>query len=110
MVFSGSSGFFRNKTDRHDITDIVLKVALNTTKQTNKQSLSSNDNGLGGVNIIVHASSAILLGCGLEPRSNDLVRNIKEQGQQLVGSHDNVPYVGNICRPYPLYHLYLVAI
>jgi hypothetical protein len=24
-----------NKTDRHDITDILLKVALNTTKQTN---------------------------------------------------------------------------
>ncbi len=71
--------------------------------------MSSNDNGLGGVNIIVHASSAILLGCGLEPRSNDLVRNIKEQVQQLVGSHDNVPFVGNISRPYPLYHLYLVA-
>ena len=25
------------KTDRHDITEILLKVALNTTKQTNKQ-------------------------------------------------------------------------
>jgi hypothetical protein len=25
-----------NKTDRHDITEIVLKVALNTIKQTNK--------------------------------------------------------------------------
>jgi hypothetical protein len=24
-----------NKTDRHDITEILLKVALNTTKQTN---------------------------------------------------------------------------
>jgi hypothetical protein len=23
-----------NKTDRHDITEILLKVALNTTKQT----------------------------------------------------------------------------
>jgi hypothetical protein len=25
-----------NKTDRHDITEILLKVALNTVKQTNK--------------------------------------------------------------------------
>jgi hypothetical protein len=29
-----------NKTDRHDITEILLKVALNTIKQTNKPSLS----------------------------------------------------------------------
>jgi hypothetical protein len=28
-----------NKTDRHDITEILLKVALNTIKQTNKQTL-----------------------------------------------------------------------
>jgi hypothetical protein len=26
-----------NKTDRHDITEILLKVVLNTIKQTNKQ-------------------------------------------------------------------------
>ena len=26
-----------NKTDRHDITEILLKVALNTIKQINKQ-------------------------------------------------------------------------
>jgi hypothetical protein len=26
-----------NKTDRHDITEILLKVALNTIIQTNKQ-------------------------------------------------------------------------
>jgi hypothetical protein len=26
-----------NKTDRHDIIEILLKVALNTIKQTNKQ-------------------------------------------------------------------------
>jgi hypothetical protein len=26
-----------NKTDRHDITEILLKVALNTIKQTNHQ-------------------------------------------------------------------------
>jgi hypothetical protein len=28
---------FINKTDRHDITEILLKVALSTIKQTNKQ-------------------------------------------------------------------------
>jgi hypothetical protein len=28
-----------NKTDRHDITEILLKVALNTIKQTNKSNL-----------------------------------------------------------------------
>jgi hypothetical protein len=27
---------FTNKTDRHDIAEILLKVALNTIKQTNK--------------------------------------------------------------------------
>jgi hypothetical protein len=26
-----------NETDRHDIIEILLKVALNTIKQTNKQ-------------------------------------------------------------------------
>jgi hypothetical protein len=30
-----SPGSSTNKTDRHDITEILLKVALNTTKQTN---------------------------------------------------------------------------
>jgi hypothetical protein len=28
-----------NKTDHHDITEILLKVALNTIKQTNKKTL-----------------------------------------------------------------------
>ena len=28
---------FTNKTDRHHIADILLKVALNTIKQTNKK-------------------------------------------------------------------------
>ena len=28
-----------NKTDRHDLTEILLKVTLNTIKQTNKQNL-----------------------------------------------------------------------
>jgi hypothetical protein len=35
VVFSGSSVSSNNKTDRHDITEILLKVALNTIK-TNK--------------------------------------------------------------------------
>jgi hypothetical protein len=30
-------GNLENNTDRHDITEILLKVALNTIKQTNKQ-------------------------------------------------------------------------
>jgi hypothetical protein len=32
VVFSGSSGFPTNKTGRHDIAEILLKVALNTIK------------------------------------------------------------------------------
>ena len=31
-----------NKTDRHDVTEILLKVALNTIKQTNKQKSNTN--------------------------------------------------------------------
>jgi hypothetical protein len=34
MVISGYSGFPTYKTNRHDITEILLKVALNTIKQT----------------------------------------------------------------------------
>ena len=30
------------KTDRHDITEILLIVALNTTKQTNKKKTNTN--------------------------------------------------------------------
>jgi hypothetical protein len=38
VVFSGYSGCSTNKTDRHDITEILLKVALSTSKQAkNKQ-------------------------------------------------------------------------
>jgi hypothetical protein len=36
-VFSGSSDSSTNKTDRHDIAEILLKLALSTIKQTNKQ-------------------------------------------------------------------------
>ena len=34
VVFSGSLVSSSNKTDRHDTTEILLKVALNTIKQT----------------------------------------------------------------------------
>ena len=34
VVFSGYSASSNNKTDRDDITEIVLKVALNTINQT----------------------------------------------------------------------------
>ena len=36
VVFSGSSYFFQQKTDRHDITEILLKVALDTINSTNQ--------------------------------------------------------------------------
>jgi hypothetical protein len=32
-----------NKSDRNDITEILLKVALNTIKQTNKTLVSQNN-------------------------------------------------------------------
>jgi len=34
VVFSGYSGFLHNKTDRHNITEILLKVVLNTITLT----------------------------------------------------------------------------
>jgi hypothetical protein len=37
VVFSEYSGSPTNKNDRHEITEILLKVALNTIKKTNKQ-------------------------------------------------------------------------
>jgi hypothetical protein len=40
VVFSSS-----NKTDRHYVTEILLKVALNNIKQTNKQ--TNNKQGIG---------------------------------------------------------------
>jgi hypothetical protein len=33
VLFSGYSGFRHNKTDHHDITEILLKVALITISQ-----------------------------------------------------------------------------
>ena len=37
VVSSGSPVSSTNKTDRHDINEVLLKVALNTIKQTNNQ-------------------------------------------------------------------------
>jgi hypothetical protein len=38
------------KTDRHDIAEILLKVTLNTSKQTNKQTIRRGDKPLGFTN------------------------------------------------------------
>ena len=35
VIFPGTPVFSTNKTDHHDITEILLKVALNTINQTN---------------------------------------------------------------------------
>jgi hypothetical protein len=42
-LFPGPPVSSANGTDRHDITEIMLKVALNTIKQTNNKSNSSHD-------------------------------------------------------------------
>jgi hypothetical protein len=34
VAFSGTPVFSTNETERHDITEIILKVALNTINQT----------------------------------------------------------------------------
>ena len=50
VVFSGYTGYYTNKTDRHDITETLLKVALNTINQTptlnTDQKLSKADDRL----------------------------------------------------------------
>jgi hypothetical protein len=40
VVFSGTPVSTTNKTDSHDITEILLKVALNTIKQTKKHHIT----------------------------------------------------------------------
>jgi hypothetical protein len=40
-----------NKTDRHDIIEILLKVALDTTKQINKQ--TNKQTKIGFQNILI---------------------------------------------------------
>ena len=50
-----------NKTDRHDITEILLKVALNIIKQTNKQTNKRNVNisvGFSGQRIVTDEQTA----------------------------------------------------
>jgi hypothetical protein len=34
VIFSGYSGFLHNKTDHHDIIEILLKLAINTINPT----------------------------------------------------------------------------
>ena len=63
MVFSRYSGSSANKTYRHDITGILLKVALNTITHT--LFLSDVCNFTSGVIVRLLASSVI--GRGLEP-------------------------------------------
>jgi hypothetical protein len=43
MVYAGPPIFSTNNTDHHDITDILLKVAINTIKQTNLDNRASKD-------------------------------------------------------------------
>jgi hypothetical protein len=47
MVFSGFPVSSSNKTDRHNITEILLKVALKTIKQTMKQYIPKKLNVAG---------------------------------------------------------------
>ena len=44
--FPGPTVSFTNKTDRHDITEILLKGVLNTIKQTNKHKFNRNSTHL----------------------------------------------------------------
>jgi hypothetical protein len=44
MVFSEYSDFLTNKSDRHDIIEILLKVALDTIEPTKlRQEIDSDD-------------------------------------------------------------------
>jgi hypothetical protein len=62
--FSSSPPVFSaNKTDRHDITEILLKVTLNTIKQTNKHftQVETSDFSVHGNCLINPVSSDILI-------------------------------------------------
>jgi hypothetical protein len=61
--------FSINKIDRHDVTEILLKVALNTIKQTNKYYFMGSlwSNHINGVTDSVVASSVV--DRGFESRS-----------------------------------------
>ena len=47
MVFPGYSVSYINKTYRHDITERLLKVALNTINLDNKWNVSNNEDSIG---------------------------------------------------------------
>ena len=57
-----------NKTDCHDITKILLKVALNTIKQTNKQSIW---------HVLLYGTCVILTGVWEMKQRLFLLRSIK---------------------------------
>ena len=56
-----SAGSSIDKTDRHDITEIVLKVALNTIEQTNKNRTNRIDLTRGELSewLLFNTNSAI---------------------------------------------------
>ena len=71
--------FSTNKTDRHDITEILLKVVLNTIKPTNQpyvyMTTTITDFSLISFNIKIHLIDQIhinlfFVASGLSPKSN----------------------------------------
>jgi hypothetical protein len=73
---------FTNKTDRHDIAEILLKVALNTLKPTNQQNIiGKNKMGKKMVGII--------------PQSNKKLQNCKSiYSTPNTQIHDNLLGLG----------------
>ena len=67
-----------NKTDRHDITEILLKVALNTIKQTNKKSYHC---GVNCLNIEAHEGFFLLW-----PAYKEILTDKKRNSQKLTFS------------------------
>jgi hypothetical protein len=49
VVFSGYSGFLHNKTDSHNIIEILLKMALNTITLTLTQTYIAAESCTGNV-------------------------------------------------------------
>jgi len=45
IFFSGTPVSSTNKTDHHNITEILLKVALNTINQPNQMATVTSDDG-----------------------------------------------------------------
>jgi dipeptide/tripeptide permease len=72
---------FSNKTDRHDITEILLKVALNTiNKPTNKSFILSSI----GIGMMLAVLSVLVAGILEIYRKKDISVN-----QTLLGDHFN---------------------